>query len=145
MSTTATNTMNDIADSLEEAAANIENTLLDEGGDIKEFASKTVYSTFYYFSYGVCFVSFLAGKVIPKNGVVGQGLRDGAAAAKDAVDRIAPETHQIDDAFESPIDLSPKPSRTKKAAAAPAKKRQPKKAAASAKKASEPAGESANV
>jgi len=109
--------MNDIADSLDEAAMSLDESMLSEGGDLKEFASKTVYSTFYYFSYGVCFVGYLAGKVVPKGGVVGQGLRDGAEAAQEAVDRITTQDAE-DDGFGEPVALEQKPKKTARKPAA---------------------------
>jgi len=105
MTTTPDTTMNDIADSLDEAADNLGSGLLPGGGEIQEFASKTVYSTFYYFSYGVCFVGYLAGKVIPKTGVVGQGLRDGSEAAREAVERVTSSSHTLEAEFGDPIPL----------------------------------------
>jgi hypothetical protein len=94
-----------IADSLIESADSIDDSLLKDGHDLQELAAKTVYSTFYYFSYGVCFVGHLVGKTIPKDGVVGHGLRDGAAAAKESVDRITAPKSKEADGFSEPIEL----------------------------------------
>jgi len=124
--------MNDIADSLDEAD-NLDSGLLHEGSEIQEFASKTVYSTFYYFSYGVCFAGYLAGKVIPKTGVVGQGLRDGSEAAREAVERVTSKAHSLDAEFGDPLPLDasdeeePRPKAAKRKPAA--KPRRPKKTA----------------
>lgn len=101
--TTHETTMNDIADGLDEVSENIDGSVLHEGNELQEFASKTVYSTFYYFSYGVCFVGLLAGKAIPKTGVIGQGLRDGSQAAREAVERITSQPAALKDDFEEPI------------------------------------------
>lgn len=97
--------LEELAENLEEAASSIDETLLEEGNELKEFAAKTVYSTFYYFSYGVCFVGLLAGKVIPKTGLIGQGLRDGAAAARDSVERITTKPDAISEGFGESISL----------------------------------------
>lgn len=120
--TNTTEQMGDIADSLDEAALSLDEQMMNTSTEIKEFASKTVYSTFYYFSYGVCFVGYLAGKVVPKSGIVGQGLRDGADAAHEAVDRMTSGSGN-DDGFGEPIALEAKPKRTARKPAPAASKK----------------------
>ncbi|MDD5033147.1 MAG: hypothetical protein PHE55_00180 [Methylococcaceae bacterium] len=50
--------------------------------------ARAVYKTCYVISYGVVFGSLLIAKlIIPKNSVVDNGLRDGAVAAREAIDK----------------------------------------------------------
>ncbi len=52
-----------------------------------EVLCKTVYSACYYLSYGVVYSSLLLASAIPMDNVMGAGLRDGAGAARDAVQK----------------------------------------------------------
>lgn len=51
---------------------------------------RAVYGTVFYVSYGVVFSVLLVGKLIPGSGLIGRGLRDGAAAAQSDFERPAP-------------------------------------------------------
>jgi len=42
---------------------------------------KSVYSGFYYGSYGVVFGALVVSRLIPSNNAIGEGIRDGAVAA----------------------------------------------------------------
>jgi len=50
-------------------------------------ASKAVYGTFYYASYGVVFSALTVAHVIPMNNIMGRAIKDGAADAKQAVEK----------------------------------------------------------
>lgn len=133
--TKATDPISSIADSLEEASEHIEfaEALETDKSHAAEILEKTAYSTFYYFSYGVCFAGFLAGKLIPKEGLVAQGLQDGADAAKEAVDRIS--SHD-DDEFSDFEEAAPAPKPAKVEKPTPKKTAAASKSKASASKAS---------
>jgi len=45
-------------------------------------ARKTVYSGFYYLTYGVVYGTLFVGSLIPSNNAMGEGVHDGAAAAR---------------------------------------------------------------
>jgi hypothetical protein len=45
---------------------------------------KTVYSGFYYVTYGVVFSSLMIGSLIPTNNAMGEGVQDGVSAARKA-------------------------------------------------------------
>ena len=53
------------------------------GGSI----SKAVYGTFYYASYGVVFSALTVARLTPMNNVMGRAIKDGAADAKQAVEK----------------------------------------------------------
>jgi len=46
--------------------------------------SKSVYGAFYYASYGVVFGALTIAHLVPTNNIIGEGLRDGAKAARQA-------------------------------------------------------------
>jgi len=124
---TSADPMESVASSLEEASQTLEMTesTTTEETNVNELVAKTVYSTFYYFSYGVCFAGFFAAKLIPTDGIVGQGLRDGATAAKDAVERLSEAKTETGDFEESFIAES---AETEATETAPAKNGKPKAA-----------------
>jgi putative methionine-R-sulfoxide reductase with GAF domain len=45
-------------------------------------ARKTIYSGFYYVTYGVVYSTLFVGSLIPSNNAMGEGVHDGAAAAR---------------------------------------------------------------
>lgn len=45
---------------------------------------KSIYSGFYYVTYGVVFSSLMIGNLIPSDNAMGEGVHDGAAAARKA-------------------------------------------------------------
>ncbi|MGY6217246.1 hypothetical protein ACW73L_19000 [Methylolobus aquaticus] len=45
-------------------------------------ARKTIYSGFYYVTYGVVYGTLFVGSLIPSNNAMGEGVHDGAAAAR---------------------------------------------------------------
>ena len=47
---------------------------------------KSVYGTFYCASYGVVFAALTVARLVPTNNAMGEGLRDGAVAARKAVE-----------------------------------------------------------
>jgi len=47
---------------------------------------KTVYSGFYYATYGVVFSSLMIASLIPSDNAMGEGIRDGAEAARKSFD-----------------------------------------------------------
>ena len=46
-------------------------------------ARKGVYNGFYFGSYGVVFAALVVSRLVPRNNAVGQGIRDGAVAARE--------------------------------------------------------------
>lgn len=50
---------------------------------------KSVYSGFYYGSYGVVFGALVVSRLVPSNNAIGDGIRDGAVAAREDF-----ETHE---------------------------------------------------
>lgn len=46
--------------------------------------SSSVYGAFYYASYGVVFSALTIAHLVPTNNIIGEGLRDGAKAARQA-------------------------------------------------------------
>ena len=62
-------------------------------------ARKTVYSGFYYLTYGVVYGTLFVGSLIPSNNAMGEGVRAGAdAARKDFANREQPEAAPADTA-----------------------------------------------
>jgi hypothetical protein len=57
-------------------------------------ARKTVYSGFYYVSYGVVFSALLVGNLLPSNNAMGEGVHDGALAARKDFDARQQGQHQ---------------------------------------------------
>lgn len=49
-----------------------------------EIASKSVYHTFFYLSYGVVYVALQVASVVPTGNAMGAGMRDGTEAATEA-------------------------------------------------------------
>lgn len=47
---------------------------------------KSVYGTFYYASFGVVFAALSVARLVPTNNVMGEALKDGADAARRAVE-----------------------------------------------------------
>ncbi|MFO8153326.1 hypothetical protein [Thioalkalivibrio sp.] len=56
---------------------------------IGAMAQKGVYNGFYFGTYGVVFGTLVVSRFVPGNNTVGQGIRDGAVAARQAF-----ETHE---------------------------------------------------
>jgi len=54
----------------------------------RRFASRFLYSTFYFASYGVVFPTLFVANVVPGLGSISDGLLDGARAAGDVVDEM---------------------------------------------------------
>lgn len=84
--------MNRVAQAMSDAAGAIRTGASDATEKARQMApaaarivSQTVYSTCYYFSYGVVFPTMLVVSFIPKNNALVHGLVDGARAASDAV------------------------------------------------------------
>lgn len=55
---------------------------------VGEAITKSLYSTSYGVSYGLCFIVFLAGRVVPQNSPVATGVRDGCVDARQKVETI---------------------------------------------------------
>lgn len=71
-------------------------------------ARKTVYSGFYYLTYGVVYSALFVGSLIPANNAMGEGVHDGAAAARKAFD--AHRQQAAEAAAAAPADATPTPA-----------------------------------
>ena len=88
----AEDAMNRVAKAMSDAAGAVRSGASDAAESARRLApkaarvvSQTVYSTCYYFSYGVVFPTMFVVSFIPKNNALVHGLVDGARAASDAV------------------------------------------------------------
>jgi hypothetical protein len=78
---------------IQEGASDASEALKSVQETVGNIASGVVYRTFYVASFGVVFTGLLIGKVLPKSGPAANGLRDGAVAARHAMDE-KPEAHK---------------------------------------------------
>ncbi|MCU0733951.1 MAG: hypothetical protein MUF20_00310 [Methylotetracoccus sp.] len=67
-----------ISESAADACSAASNVLPEAG----KLVRKVVYKGFYYATYGVVYSSMVVGSLIPSHSAVGEGLHDGAAAAR---------------------------------------------------------------
>lgn len=67
----------------------------------RKAVGKAVYGTFYYASFGVVFSALMVSHLVPMDNLMGRAIKDGASAARDAVQRgadiIAAETRGTDE------------------------------------------------
>lgn len=67
-----------ISESAADACSAASNALPAAGKAVR----KIVYSGCYYITYGIVYSSMIVGSLIPANSAVGEGMHDGAAAAR---------------------------------------------------------------
>jgi hypothetical protein len=84
--------------------ANDTNSDLGRPASMKPAVSKGVYSFCYYVSFGAVYASHLAMEVLPPDSMVRHGLRDGAAAAREAWARAHEEDILAESEMELPVE-----------------------------------------
>lgn len=84
-----------VADAMASAAEAMRDGANDAAGKVQQmipaankFASRFVYSSCYFLSYGVVFPTLFAAHYVPGGGPIGTGFIDGANAANDAIKEL---------------------------------------------------------
>lgn len=92
MTNDAVDPLKSVADAMSSAAEAMRDGAHDAADKVHQaipaankFVSRFVYSSCYFFSYGIVFPTLFAAHYVPGGGPVGTGIIDGANAANDAI------------------------------------------------------------
>ncbi|MGX2039797.1 hypothetical protein ACWJKU_06640 [Methylocaldum sp. MU1018] len=83
-----------LGEAFKEGAEHARSTFAEIIPELGGMIHKSVYSGFYYLTYGAVFGSLLIGSLIPADSAMTEGVRDGAEAAKKAFEGRHEGTHE---------------------------------------------------
>lgn len=73
------------SEAAKQGAADASVAATETAASMSTISNKVVYDTFYYAAYGVTFGVLTIAKLLPLDNIVGNAVRDGAVAARDAM------------------------------------------------------------